>query len=145
MWIFTSKGMVSCVRHRDVPSAILVRARSKDHLLHFVGPELADRYFHLQNCDYQHRAVIQELAFKQRLIEHADEIQYPDFKGSIPKATEYTAYHQACHNVWSVMNDFGNGLYEFDPTVTYSNPADDLSPEDAFDKFYGDIIGSESE
>ncbi len=32
MWIFTSKGMVSIVRHRNEPQLMMVRARQPDVL-----------------------------------------------------------------------------------------------------------------
>lgn len=110
MWIFTSKGFVSCVRHDAKPGIILVRARSEEHLKEFIGKAHADKYFTLANCDYNHRAELAEWEFNERLIQQTKAIQYPDFKGSIP--SEAPAYRAACSAVWHVMNDYKLGFFD---------------------------------
>ena len=158
MWIFTPKGMVSCVRHTTKPDTILVRARAKSHILEFIGDNQAARYFHLDKCDYNHRAEISMTAFTARLLEHAHNITYPDFKGSIPKDPEFTPYYTACHNVWHCMNDFKLGAYnpkherplwqlegdEVDAELDRVFGPVQCDPMDAIDAQFGEVFGTEA-
>lgn len=139
MWIFTSRGFVSCVQHKDDPSKILIRARSKEHVLAFIGYDKESRYFHLENCDYNHRAELTRDEFTERLIEHVNRISYPDFKGSIPKGAAYRSYYHACHDVWKVMDDFKHGQYE----PGELNGMQDCSM--TFDQITEEIYGGEKE
>ncbi|QPG06549.1 hypothetical protein IT774_05090 [Salinimonas marina] len=150
MWIFTSKGMVSCVRHNKKPSTILVRARQKDHILEFIGVNNEHAYFFLDRCDYNHRAEIHEIEFKRLVLLQIDRIQYPDFKGSIPKDPSFNGYRLACGEVWQTMNDFKFGYYEPSARI-YSEdypPAkidNQLPPvSQNFTDWYADEIGVEN-
>lgn len=159
MWIFTSTGMVSCVRHTRKANTILVRARARDHVLNFIGPDSVDQYFYLDNCDYNHRAEISVPVFIDRLMIAANNITYPDFKGSIPKTLQHAAYYKACHDVWHCMNDFKFGRYDPKPQVPlYQLEGDDVdeeldrifgkaepSPMDMIDQQLGEVFGTESE
>lgn len=111
MWIFTSKGMVSCVKHSKKAYTILVRARAKEHIEAFIEPltkegHYLNGYFYLADCDYNHRIEISSADFSYLVHMHIEQINYPDFKGSIPKGIEFTTYSLACHDVWAVMNRF---------------------------------------
>lgn len=108
MWIFTSGGFVSCVRHRT-KQCILVRARTEAHLKEFVGPQHESKCFKIEFGDYAHRAELTEHEFNQRLIQQTREIQYPNFKGSI--APEDADYYAACSAVWHIMHDYANGAF----------------------------------
>lgn len=120
MWIFTSKGFVSCVRHKSKPGIVLVRARTEEHLKEFVGKEHESKCFTIQIGDYLHRAELAEWEFNERLIQHTKAMQYPNFKGSIPAGDR--AYYSACSAVWHIMHDYANGAFngpsydeDFDP------------------------------
>lgn len=55
MWIFTTKGFLSAVQHRDHPSIILIRARRKSHLQHHFP--LAEKIY-MDDSDYPWRIQI---------------------------------------------------------------------------------------
>lgn len=112
MWQFINTSQVSIVKHRDKPNTLLVRARTKTHIKEFVTEEFADRIFYLQNADYNYRAELTYDEVKKVVCQKIDEIDYFDFKGSIPKGGEYDAYYEACHDVWRVMDRFKRGYYE---------------------------------
>lgn len=105
MWIFLPGGMVSCVRHTQKPDTVLVRARTRGHIENFIGSGCADLVYTIDTADYKYRADVSQEMFNKRLIHHASQISYPDFKGSIPYGSEFAGYHTACTNVWHVMND----------------------------------------
>lgn len=134
MWIFTSNGMVSCVRHREKTSTILIRGRAKQHVLEFIGESNKQAYFHLGFCDYNHRAELNEIEFRKRLLKAAENITYPDFKGSIPNEPESHSYKRACSEVWHCMNDFKLGKYDT-PSPIWQLEGDDVDEE--LDRVFG--------
>jgi len=101
MWIFTSRGFVSAVQHRDDPDCIIVRARTRAHLEAFLGPHLvpANRITEDMEADYRWRATVTRRTFELCLSAEASAIDYPNFKDSITER----AYVDAAHEVWSVM------------------------------------------
>lgn len=98
MWIFTNGGMVSIVEHTDDPDVLLVRARTKAHLEAFTSGAMC-RLRRTPDADYAWRTVLPREVV-QKLIKYAvQELDYPDFKSSLPKGL----YKQACGEVWADM------------------------------------------
>jgi len=98
MWIFTSRGMLSIVEHRDDPYTVLVRARTHDHLAAFIDPL---DIFTDESADYKYRAEIPREQLESLMLSLADEVDYDNFKNSI--LTKERKYHAACHEVWATM------------------------------------------
>ena len=95
MWIFTNKGFISIVQHRDDPKTFLVRARRAEHLRNlFPNSEILI----LDDADYRYRVVIPRDVAVRRISELVDNIDYPNFKSSIP--ADDRPYQDLCHSVW---------------------------------------------
>jgi hypothetical protein len=99
MWIFTSRGMLSIVEHRDDPDTILVRARTHEHLAAFIDTR---DIFTDDSADYKHRALIPREQLESLMLSLADEVDYDNFKKSILNREQ--RYSAACHEVWATMN-----------------------------------------
>lgn len=99
MWIFTSRGMLSIVEHRDDPYTVLVRARTHDHLAAFV--DKLD-IFTDDSADYKYRAEIPREQLESLMLSLADEVDYPNFKSSI--LNKEKRYSAACKDVWATMS-----------------------------------------
>ncbi|UIS74613.1 hypothetical protein [Morganella phage Mecenats66] len=95
MWIFTSNGMISAVCQNK---KMVIRAREKNALMSFIpGHEIIV----IPNRDYMYRVIVSRAQFMEALITAGESIDYPNFKDSIP--AHLYQYHNACHQVWSVM------------------------------------------
>jgi hypothetical protein len=104
MWIFTNKGFISAVAHRDKPGLLLVRARRREHL-HAALPG-----FEIQetpHADYRYRTEVPATLLAGLLYDQVAAIDYDNFKNSIADH----AYHDACSSVWSVMHRTQPGSY----------------------------------
>lgn len=98
MWIFTSKGFISVVQHRQYPEKRLVRARERDVLKElFPGEEIVK----LNDADYRYRVTVPAKEVAMLLFDSIMKMDYDNFKNSISPKKE--AYHDACMKVWSVM------------------------------------------
>lgn len=96
MWIFTNKGMVSAVEHRDNPDLLMIRARSEGHLEKvFPGCEVTVT----PDADYMYRTVLSKREVAAAVSKEIMDIGYPNFKGSIRNHD----YHDACMDVWTSM------------------------------------------
>lgn len=101
MWIFTNKGMLSVVRHREKKDYFLVRARERG-VLEKLFPKHKGKYEENNEADYRFRLNVQEGDFYDFMIHAAQNINYDNFKNSIPPEKEL--YHDACMDVWSTMH-----------------------------------------
>ena len=98
MWIFQNDSFVSVVAHRDLADSLLVRSRVAGDIERAVpGAET----FEDANADYRYRAVVSREAFAAALAGAAVAIDYPNFKGSIPRSEG--ARSAAYHDVWGVL------------------------------------------
>ena len=100
MWIFASGGFLSIVAHRYKPNHVLVRARNMDHLEN-IFPNVSN--FSLENSDYPHRAVVTRTDVCKVISDYIMGMQYDNFKNSIIESR----YHSICHDVWSLMYEYG--------------------------------------
>lgn len=121
MWIFTSDGFISAVQHRDHPQVLIVRARRREHL-EAVLPGFSIEQ--TDNADYRYRTQIEKHSFAHRLAEITLDINYDNFKNSIPD----DQYHDACSGVWSVMHRLQPGSWRQGVTLAheYAPDFDDL-------------------
>jgi len=99
MWIFTNKGMVSAVAHREKRGYLLVRAREKDHLTAFFGESAENHIKHTPRADYAWRIEVSRPDFEAAAARQIDEIDYDNFKNSVLSQRLHAAYSR----VWSIM------------------------------------------
>jgi len=121
MWVFTSKGFISAVRHRNKPDDFMIRARRQEHLKAlFPGKQVTQ----LNNADYKYRVTVSDGDFKEMMLGEINALTYDNFKKSIPDAE----YHDACSDVWQVMHRLQPGSYM--PALFQSDQERDHSPAD---------------
>ena len=82
MWVFFKDGFISAVQNKDDPEELIVRARSKEHLKSFLGPFSEDFITETPDADYQFRAFVDREVFVALMADHANEVDYPNFKKS---------------------------------------------------------------
>lgn len=105
MWIYTNKGMVSVVEHREMKTHLLLRARHPSHIKAFIGTVENIEIFELDDADYRYRALITRIDFQRMMLDSISKITYPDFKESIPKTNEGNIFYNACYKAWHAMNN----------------------------------------
>ena len=101
MWLFTSRGMLSVVAHRDIPNSLMVRARSPDHIAElFPDAEVINT----PDADYAFRTIIDRKSFALFMDNYIQNISYDNFKNSIAEQN----YRNHCGQVWSTMYRYGS-------------------------------------
>jgi hypothetical protein len=98
MWLFTSKSFISIVADKDDPTRRLLRSRCPGDIEELF-PDA--NVFEDTNADYRYRAFVSAGDVKTRIGQYIEEIDYPNFKNSIPMYKR--AYLYACTGVWSIM------------------------------------------
>jgi hypothetical protein len=107
MWVFTTYGFFSAVLSREAHDEIMIRGRSKPHLLN-----LRDRFFgHLKlkvktstGTDYKYRIIVPRHEWILAAGRLAAEVNYNNFKSAVEEDLPLdTEYIDATHRVWSVM------------------------------------------
>lgn len=104
MWIMTTNGMLSCVRHKDSPDVIIVRARKRRHLVqHF--PRKKEDIFYLGNADYNWRLYVRNNDLKEMIMSYIDmNLKYPNFKKAVEELKpDDSNYIEALHETWGVF------------------------------------------
>ena len=99
MWLFTNQGFISVVADRENPETgnLLVRSRDRDHLENlFPNAEI----FSKTPSDYRWRAWISRDDVSQLMLAQVQNLNYTNFKNSIPD----DKYHDACLDVWHVVH-----------------------------------------
>jgi hypothetical protein len=83
MWLMTTQGFYSVVRHRDDPTKLIVRGRAEEDLkaLRAQVPDL--RVFSDEQADYRWRAVVSEAAWVAAVAQLATDIDYDNFKSAV--------------------------------------------------------------
>lgn len=99
MWIFTNKGFVSAVQHRNQPAHLMVRARDRVALEQLVPESQIER---TERADYLYRTTVSKVDFMKFMNDAVSSIEYDNFKNSIVDSD----YHDACSSVWGVMHDY---------------------------------------
>ncbi len=96
MWIYTSLGMTSIVRHREQPEKMMVRARQPE-VLKALFP--AEKLVITPSADYRYRMEVNQTEVIAAIYDQLEGMQYDNFKNSITDDD----YHTACSQVWGVM------------------------------------------
>jgi hypothetical protein len=83
MWLMTTQGFYSVVRHRRDPDKLIVRARSKEDMesLRSQVPDL--HVFQDRRADYRWRAVVTEAEWVAAVAQMAQAIDYDNFKAAV--------------------------------------------------------------
>jgi hypothetical protein len=96
MWVFTNRGFLSIVEHRDDPETMVVRSRFAGHIKNLFPRAKVMR---TPEADYLYRAFIPREKVTEAMSRFAEDIHYPNFKNSISD----DRYHDACMDVWSAL------------------------------------------
>ena len=111
MWIYGSDWMVSVVKFDEKisrlpvknpdPWLLLVRARFPGHLERFLSdyPEDIKNIIETPDADYRYRVAVKKKVFLDSIVDKALEIDYSNFKNSIPDSEE--GYHLAALGAWN--------------------------------------------
>jgi hypothetical protein len=102
MWIFTTSGFVSAVRHRDKPEYLMVRARDS-HSLEVLGALVGVNIEHTPEADYPYRLIVNQENFSGWIQQETALIDYDNFKSAvaIERGHDFT---DVLLKVWSVMH-----------------------------------------
>lgn len=98
MWLFTSKGFLSVVNHREDSEVFIVRARQYNHLAEYVSTK---HIWEDPNADYRYRALITYDELVALMMAAVNDLTYDNFKNSIPAHDH--RYKAAASRVWSEM------------------------------------------
>ena len=107
MWIFTTKGFLSIVRHTDKPNVLLVRSRFKGHI-----EKMFSNAHVIEDAtrDYRYRAELPVKEVSRVIGELVLKIEYENFKNSLNDKR----YLNCCHDVYysvirnSIERDLAN-------------------------------------
>lgn len=103
MWIASTAGFFSIVRHTGDRDLVLVRARRHGHLeaLRKVFPSLPAT-ISTPERDYPYRVELPHDQLADLLAALADRVTYPNFKAAVKGAREHSCYAK----VWGVVREF---------------------------------------
>jgi hypothetical protein len=105
MWVFSSQGFLSIVRHIDKPEVLIVRSRFRGHIERIFPKALviedAER-------DYRFRAELPAKEVSKVIARLVSEIDYDNFKGSLDMNDE--KYFESCVEVY---NSVARGSEDF--------------------------------
>jgi hypothetical protein len=105
MWLFTTQGFFSVVRHTHLPGHLLIRARLREdieRLASLLAKETGRPFVPmvLSEADYRYRLEVPRADFARAAIRLVEEIDYPNFKLAVHGEP---ARDRAYGRVWSVM------------------------------------------
>lgn len=126
MWLFSESGFVSIVQDRLHLGQLLVRARVRQDLEHFLvtvqesaGVQCTVK--ETQDADYRYRASVEQSAVAKAVAKMVEDIDYPNFKAAVHGDMKRDA---AYLRVWSAMHD----LQEFQTESKQGNQLLVISP-----------------
>jgi|GWRWMinimDraft_5_1066013.scaffolds.fasta_scaffold220185_1 hypothetical protein len=107
MWVFTNNAFISIVQDRDMADQLWARARIKGDLETFfnLSTDLLE-VIETADADYRWRCVVDRQLVKVALIKAVDEIDYKNFKNSIPTTKKGNMRHDNYLRVWTVMKGY---------------------------------------
>lgn len=98
MWVFLNNAFLSIVDHKTEPGMLMVRARLRGDIQRaFAHPGL--KVFETPAADYRFRAVIHRSRVAETLKDAVLDIDYVNFKKSVPDQRRHDAYLR----VWAEM------------------------------------------
>jgi hypothetical protein len=104
MWIASTAGFFSIVKHRDIADTFMVRGRVKgdlENIRQMCG--LPQKIVTTQAADYPFRLIVSGAEKNAIVLALADGIDYPNFKSEIAKLPGQKAKLHAYHDVWAAM------------------------------------------
>lgn len=104
MWLFTTSGFYSIVKHRTDPDTFMIRARVKGDLENLRSlTQMEQPVITTPDADYPFRLIVSG-AQKAQVIEALGEaVDYPNFKSAVGKLQGQRAKLTAYHDVWHTM------------------------------------------
>ena len=100
MWLYTDKGHISVVVHKNTYNKVLLRARNPDTLPGLVIGGL-ERQTYSPERDYYYRIITSKTEFKQILSRYIDDMDYNNFKSHIATDGTLSKEHiDAYHDVY---------------------------------------------
>ena len=100
MWIFTDKGFLSIVQHKDFPDFFQVKSRTRSPL-EMLWPEHDVEV--IDWADYRFRISIRKDMVTPVLVGLLEEVLYTSFKNECHDDLEY--YYALCR-IWTTMYNF---------------------------------------
>ena len=99
MWIFTTRGFVSIVQHKDMSERFQVKSRVIDPL-RYMFPEVEVEV--IDWADYRFRVTVEKEAVMAALSREMRSVLYTSFKDACCDED----YHYALTRVWSIMYSY---------------------------------------
>ena len=106
MWIAMNDSFVSVVVNRNDPKSVVVRARVKEDLVALFPPHAND-IVEMTESDYRWRLFLDKKYVSAVIAERVMDIDYDNFKDSVPKTWRKQAYN----SIWSTMYNVQLGMY----------------------------------
>jgi|TARA_R110000744_G_scaffold90294_2_gene175326 hypothetical protein len=100
MWLYTDKGHISVVVHKDASNTVLLRARNPDTLPQLVRNGKV-RQSYSPERDYWYRITTSKVEFNEILAMYVDKMIYTNFKAHIGSDGILSKEHiEAYHDVY---------------------------------------------
>ena len=106
MWVFKNDAFVSAVADRDDPRFLWVRARVKGDIERFFRGVAEPEVHRTPNADYLYRCCVLKQAFMDACVNAAANVDYTNFKNSIPEGKVGDMRHTYYMRVWNAMLAF---------------------------------------
>lgn len=106
MWIAMNDSFVSVVANRNDPKGVVVRARVKEDLV-ALFPLHANDIVEMTESDYRWRLFLDKKYVSTVIAERVMNIDYDNFKNSVPKIWRKRAYN----NIWATMYNVQLDMY----------------------------------
>lgn len=97
MWVFTNRGYISVVQHREKPDLLLARARREGDLQAIFGYDI--EVLETEKADYLFRTVVTRGQLATALTDEIYEIDYNNFKNSVENDLRRATYLR----VWEIL------------------------------------------
>lgn len=104
MWLMTTSGFYSIVKHKTEADCFMVRGRVKgdlENLRMLVG--LAQPVIVTPSADYPFRLIVTEAQKTAIITALAARVDYPNFKSEVAKLPAQKKKLHAYHEVWAAM------------------------------------------
>lgn len=107
MWVFTTDGFYSVVRHKEFTDRVVVRSRRRKHLERlctFMGLDADHVILETPDADYRWRMTAPRHVWAWYLQDYAGrQLKYTNFKDAAGKIKADGRYSSVLHDVWATM------------------------------------------